>query len=185
MNAYTRSCSTKGNEAKAELKDHVKSLRNHIDKLAKKRYEDLYQINSPDMIFMFLPIEGSLIAAIQADPDLFQYAIERNVMITTSSTLFVSLKIVSDLWQRNKQYENAELIAEEAGKLHGQVMKFLEDMHSLGKGLDSAKNAFESAFKRLTTGRNNVVKVTARIEDLGAKVKPGADRQELLKKMAN
>ncbi|MEQ8628295.1 DNA recombination protein RmuC [Ekhidna sp.] len=185
LNAYTRFCSTEGSEGKEHLKEHVRNLKNHIDKLSKKRYEDLYQINSPDMILMFLPIEGSLVAAVQTDPDLFQYAIERNVMITTSSTLFVSLKIVSDLWQRNKQFENAELIAEEAGKLHGQVMKFLEDMHNLKKNLDNAQGAYDSAYKRLSTGRNNVVRVATRIEDLGAKVKPGADNKELLKKMAS
>lgn len=185
LNAYTRFCSTDGSESKAHLKDHVRDLKNHIDKLSKKRYEDLYQINCPDMILMFLPIEGSLVAAVQADPDLFQYAIERNVMITTSSTLFVSLKIVSDLWQRNKQFENAELIAEEAGKLHGQIMKFLEDMHNLKKNLDNAQGAYDSAYKRLSTGRNNVVRVATRIEDLGAKVKPGTDNQELLKKLAS
>jgi len=185
LNAYTRFCSSEGNEAKEYLKEHVRNIRNHVDKLSKKRYEDLYQINSPDMILMFLPIEGSLVAAVQSNPELFQYAIERNVMITTSSTLFVSLKIVSDLWQRNKQYENAEQIAEEAGKLHGQIMKFLEDMHGIEKSLDNAKVAYESAYKRLSTGRNNVVRVATRIEDLGAKVKPGTDNKELLKKLAS
>ena len=95
------------------------------------------------------------------------------------------VKIVSDLWQRNKQYENAELIAEEAGKLHGQVLKFLEDMHSIDKGLENAKDAYDSAYKRLSTGRSNVIRVATRIEDLGAKVKPGKDPKELLKKMAS
>lgn len=185
LNAYMRFCNSESTLAKEHLKEHVKSLKNHVDQLSRKRYEDLYQINSPDMILMFLPIEGSLIAAVQSDPDLFQYAIERNVMITTSSTLFVSLKIVSDLWQRNKQFENAELIAQEAGKLHGQIMKFLEDMYAIEKNLDNAKSSYESAYKRLTTGNNNMVRVATKIEDLGAKVKPGSEHKELLKKIAS
>ncbi len=185
LNAYNRYCSSQGDEAKPHLKDHVKNIKNHIDKLASKRYEDLYQINSPDMIFMFMPIEGSLITAIQGEPDLFHYAVERNVMITTASTLFVSMKIVSDLWQRNKQFENAELIAEEAGKLRDQVFRFLDDMQSIGKGLDNAKSAFESATKRLNSGRNNMVRVAEKIEELGAKVKPNDKSKVLLKKMAS
>ncbi|MEQ8925451.1 MAG: DNA recombination protein RmuC [Fulvivirga sp.] len=185
LNAYNRYCSNEDDLSKQHLKEHVKNIKNHIDKLVSKRYEDLYQINSPDMIFMFMPIEGSLITALQSEPELFQYAIEKNVMLTTSSTLFVSMKIVSDLWQRNKQFENAELIAEEAGKLRDQVIRFLDDMQSIGKGLDNAKNAFESASKRLNTGRNNMVRVAERIEDLGAKVKPNDKSKILLKKVAS
>ncbi len=185
LNAYNRFCSTQDEEAKQHLRDHVKNIKSHIDKLASKRYEDLYQINSPDMIFMFLPIEGSLITGIQSDPELFHYAIERNVMVTTASTLFVSMKIVSDLWQRNKQFENAELIAEEAGKLRDQVIRFLDDMQSIGKGLENAKVAFDSASKRLNSGRNNMVRVAERIEELGAKVKPNDNGKVVMKKLAS
>lgn len=185
LNAYNRSCATEGAEAQLHMKDHVQHLRKHIDTLARKRYEDLYQIDSPDMVLMFLPIEGSLISAVQFDPDLFHYAIDRNVMITTSSTLFVSLKLVADLWQKNKQFENATEIATEAGKLHGQVMKFLEDMGNIEKSLNNAKTAYDSAFKRLSTGNNNIVRVATRIEDLGAKVKPGQKSGDLMKKLAS
>ncbi len=184
LTAYNRYVSSTGMEADHAIKEHVQSLKNHIDTLAKKRYEDLHQINSPDMIFLFMPIEGGLICAVQENPELYTYALERNVMLTTTSTLFVSLRLVSDLWQRDKQYENAELIAKEAGKLHGQILKFMEEMTHIEKGLNDATQAYQNAKKRLSSGNNNVIRVATRIEDLGAKVKPNQKSAVVMKKIA-
>ncbi len=183
LNAYSDYCGADPEEAEVFLEQHRRSVKNHIDILAKKRYQDIHQINTPDMVFMFMPIEGSLIAALQDDQGLFQYAIERGVMLTTASTLFVSLRIVAELWLRNKQFENAEKIAEEAGKLHAQVLRFLQEMDNIEKGLATARDAYDTARKRLTSGNNNVLKLTTRIEDLGAKVKP--ESKGLVKKMAS
>ena len=158
------------------LKDHVSSIRKHIDTLHRKQYDKMYDINSPDIVFMFVPVEAGLMAALQSDPELSNYATNRKVMLVTNSTLFAMLSVVSQLWQRDKQFRNSEKIAEEAGKLHTQVIAFVRELEKVGKSLDNARDSYQNATSRLTSGNNNVVRLTQRIEQLGAKVKNRTDR---------
>jgi len=112
LNAYYEYCSSDEENGDEHLSDHVASIRKHIDTLHRKQYDKMYEINSPDIVFMFVPIEAGLMAALHSDPELSTYAIHRNIMLVTNSTLFAMLNMVSQLWQRNKQFENAERIAD-------------------------------------------------------------------------
>jgi DNA recombination protein RmuC len=164
------------------LKTHTANIRKHIDTLHKKRYDQMYNINSPELVFMFCPLEGGLISALQHDVELYEYAINKNIVLVTSSTLFATLSVVGQLWQRNKQYENATKIAEEAGKLHDQVEKFLGDMNEINKHIQKAQDYYDSAAKRLSTGRNNVIRLTQKIADMGGK---GREDGKLLEQFAD
>jgi len=132
LNAYYDYVSSDDDQCEAMLQDHIVGIRKHIDTLNRKQYDKMYNINSPDIVFMFVPIEAGLMAALQADPELSSYAIERNILLVTNSTLFAMLNVVSQLWQRDKQYENAEKIAEVAGKLHDQVLRFVGELRKIG-----------------------------------------------------
>lgn len=157
------------------IKSFSAGVRKHIDTLHKKRYDQMYGINSPEYVLMFMPVEPAFFLALEADPELYQYAMDRNVVLVTTSTLLALMSTVATIWQHDKQHQNATKIAEEAGKLQQQVYKFLGELNDLKNHIDGSAEAYENAVKRLTTGNNNVIKLTKKIEDLGATLKASTD----------
>jgi DNA recombination protein RmuC len=152
-------------------RQHVEGMRRHVKSLGDKNYQGGNEVDSPDFVAMFVPIEPAFSLAASLDPDLFLHAWERKVVIVTPSTLLALLMTVQNLWQRDKQTRNAIEIAEESGKLHDQFVQVLEALQTLGKHLKSAQDAFEQTGKRLTDGNGNVVKRIARLREMGAKTK--------------
>lgn len=151
------------------LDDHCRALRNHVQALGGKKYEQLLNINTPDFVLMFVPNEPAFNVAMGHDPDLFNYALSRNVVIVTTSTLLATLRTVSSLWRSENQKRNVLEIAEESGKLYDKFVGFVEDMEGIGKHLESTSKAYSGAMNKLTEGKGNLVGRTERLRKLGAK----------------
>lgn len=170
--AYERLMSAETDEEKLiNLKQHLISVKAHIDGLAGKNYQNLYQINSPDFVLLFMPIESSFSVTVQADNELFNYAWDRKVVIVSPTTLLATLRTIASIWKVDRQNKNVFEIAEEAGALYDKFVGFLEDMEKIGKYIDLTQKAHEDAFKKLQYGNGNLIGKVEKIKKLGAKTK--------------
>jgi DNA recombination protein RmuC len=155
------------------LREHATSVRRHIEELSRKDYPSLSELQSPDFVLMFIPVEPALHLALQQDGALFGDAFDRNVVLVSSSTLLITLRAVESVWRRQKQTLNALEIARQAGNLHDQFVLFAESLQEVGQRLDQARVSYDQAVARLSTGRGNLVRRTLELEKLGAR----AERQ--------
>ena len=155
-------------EALKHEKNHSIAIKNHINNLSSKNYHDLYQIESPDFVLMFIPIDTAFSSALRQDPTLFDYAFSKNVIIVTASTLLATLKTVETLWKNDKQNRYAQDIAAEAGKMYDKFVGFMDDMEKMGNQINTVKGTFEKSMNKLHTGSGNLVKRAEKIKELGA-----------------
>ncbi|MES2417634.1 MAG: DNA recombination protein RmuC [Bacteroidota bacterium] len=170
--AYERMMNSESEEEKVlNLKQHLLSIKSHIDGLAGKNYQNLYQINSPDFVVLFMPIESSFSVTVQADNELFNYAWDRRVVIVSPTTLLATLRTIASIWKVDRQNKNVFEIAEEAGALYDKFVGFLTDMEKIGKHLDLTQKAHDDAFKKLQFGSGNLIGKVEKIKKLGAKTK--------------
>ena len=170
LNAYQNMVNAEIEEdADISSKAHLLAVRNHVDTLSAKNYQDLYEMESPDFVLMFIPIDTAFSAALARDNHLYQYAFDKNVVIVTPSTLLATLKTVETMWRNDKQNRYALEIAGEAGKMYDKFVGFVDDMEKMGKQMDTAKNTYNSAIKKLSTGSGNLVGRAEKIKALGAK----------------
>ena len=154
------------------LKAHVDSLRRHIKDLASKNYQHLYQINSPDYLLLFVPIEPAFSLALQEDNALFSDALDRNIVIVTTSTLLATMRTVSYLWKQEKQKNNVIEIARQSGLLYDKFVGFIEDLKRVGLQLDNARDSYQDAINKLNDSKkygDTLVGRAERIKELGAK----------------
>ncbi len=151
------------------LKAHLVSVKKHIDELAGKSYQDF--VGKGDHVMMFVPNEAAYLAAMQADHELWKYAYDKKVLLLSPTNLIAALKLVADLWQRDKQTRNAVSIAEEAGKLHDKFADFVKDMEKIERLFDSAKSTHTEAMKKLKEGKGNLIDKVRKLKDMGAKTK--------------
>lgn len=156
-------------EARLALKQHLVSVKKHIDELAGKSYQDY--VGKGDHVMMFIPNEAAYLAAMQADHALWQYAYEKKVLLLSPTNLIAALKLVADLWQRDKQTRNAIDIAEEGGKLYDKFAGFVEDMEKIGKSLNTTAMAYTDAMKKLKTGNGNLIGRVEKLKVMGVKAK--------------
>ena len=152
-----------------QLEKHVKCIRDHIQDLGKKRYQDLYGINSPDFVLMYIPIEPAFLAAVSHDPGIFAEALEKNVVLITNSTLLATLRTVWSVWRLDIQNKNHQKIARRGGELYDKFCGFIDDMTELDKALKNGRNAWDEAFKKLSQGRGNLIWQVEELKSLGAK----------------
>jgi DNA recombination protein RmuC len=160
------------------LAAHCLSLKKHIDGLAAKNYHDLYRIESPDFVMMFVPIETAFSIALRKDAKLYTYAFEKNIVIVTPSTLLATLKTVETIWRNDKQHRNALQIATEAGKMYDKMVALVEDLQKIGQRLGQTQESYQEAMKKLYTGKGNLIRRTEKLKQLGAKANkslPGED----------
>lgn len=158
-------------QRKAFLKDHVDSVRNHMRDLSRKQYERLYQIDTPDYLLLFVPIEGALTAALSADPHLYLDAMDRNIVIVTSATLIATMRTVAFIWKQDKQQQSVQEIAKQSGLLYDKFVGFVEDMQRIGEKLDDAQAAYGGAMNKLKTSKkygDTLIGRAKRIKELGA-----------------
>jgi DNA recombination protein RmuC len=155
-------------ERAAELTRHVASIRTHIKTLASKEYHSA-TASQLDYVIMFIPIEGALAAALQAEPNLTAFAVENNVAIATPTTLMIALRTVANVWQVERRNRNAENIAMRAGRIYDKLVAFIEDMQSLGKRLNQARLCYDQAMGKLSSGRGNLVLQVDQLKSLGAR----------------
>ena len=170
--AYERMVSAEDEEEKLiYLKQHLLSIKNHIDGLSAKNYQHLYAINSPDFVLLFLPIEASFSITVQADTEIFNYAWNRKVVLVSPTTLLATLRTIASIWKVDRQNKNVFEIAEEAGALYDKFVGFLNDMEKIGKHIEQTQKAHDDAFKKLQYGSGNLIGKVEKIKKLGAKTK--------------
>jgi DNA recombination protein RmuC len=153
------------------LKDHINSLKKHVDQLSAKKYEDLYEMESPDFVLMFVPIETAFSAAINKDTSLYNNAFEKNIVIVTPSTLLATLRTIDSMWNNEKQQRNAIEIARQAGALYDKFEGFVSDLTKVGKKMDDAKTEYRGAMNKLVEGRGNIITSIEKLKKMGAKAK--------------
>lgn len=159
-------------ERDQHLKAHVSSLRSHVDQLSRTNYQTLYSINTPDYLLLFVPLEGALTVASQADPRLFTDALERNIVIVTTSSLLATLRTIAHLWKQEKQTKSVLEIARQSGLLYDKFVSFVEDLRSIGARLDNARTAYDDAMNKLTNASrpgDTLIGKAEKIKELGAR----------------
>jgi len=167
LTAYERYFNTEDQvERERFLKDHMKSITEHISGLSKKNYQNLYEINSPDYILMYMPLESALVLALKNDQKIVEDALERNIVFVTTSTLLATLKTVSYLWKHEKQKKNVSEIARQGGALYDKFVNFVSDLENIGDKLDIARSSYDSAMNKLVTGGKKGDTILGRIEKL-------------------
>jgi DNA recombination protein RmuC len=153
------------------IKRHLDSIKRHYMELSDKDYPNLYGINAPDHVLMFIPNEPSLMLALNEDKNLYINALEKNIVLVSASTLLATLSTVASIWKQEDQKRNALEIAKEGGLLYDKFEGFVQDLIKVGKSLKSSKDSYEDAMNKLTDGRGNIIKKIENLKDLGAKTK--------------
>lgn len=160
-------------DRKLFAKAHIESIRGHIGGLSSKKYHDLYKINSPDFVLLFVPIESSFSIAVQLDGELFNYAWDKKVVIVSPSTLLATLRTIASMWKQERQNRNVLEIARLSGDMYDKFVGFLGDMDSIGRNINQTQSAYNTALNKLSEGRGNLTTTAEKIKKLGAK----ADKQ--------
>ena len=153
------------------LKEHVLSLKRHVEQLGNKNYHDLYQIESPDFVLLFIPIEPAFAIALNEDSTLYNKAFDRNIVIVTPTTLLATLRTIDSMWSNQKQQENAFEIARQAGALYDKFEGFVADLLRIGNKIKDTKTEYESAMSKLVDGRGNLISSVEKLKKMGAKAK--------------
>jgi DNA recombination protein RmuC len=164
--AYEKYSSTTGEtEQKLALDLHIKAIKTHIDQLSAKQYESYAK--ALDFVIMFVPLEAAYIVALQADPQIWEYAYKKQVLLISSSNLIAALKMIKDLWIRDDQSKNALEIAERGGKLYDKLSNFVNSLEDVGKHLDKSQDSYNTAIKQLKTGKGNLLSQAEKLRTLG------------------
>ena len=172
LTAYEKYHSTDNSELKSsELKEFIANIKNHVNDLSSKNYEDLPEIRTLDYVLMFIPIEGAFMTAIETDRKLFSDAFQKSIVIVSPATLLVVLKTIQSIWRYEYQNRNSKEIADRAGKLYDKFCGFIETLKNIGKHIERADNEYHNAVKLLSQGRGNLVSQTETIKKLGLKTK--------------
>ena len=169
LTAYANYFNTKNSDEKKNLlKDHVKSVNNHVKSLSEKNYQNL-ELNQPDYILMFIANEPALGLALIEDSQIYDKALENNIIIVSTSTLLATLSTVAFMWKQDNQNKHALEIARQAGALYDKFCSFSDELIKVGSNIDSTKKTYSDAMKKLVDGKDNLVRKSERLRELGAK----------------
>jgi len=172
LSAYEKWVNEESELLKIEfLKEHVISIKRHVDQLGSKNYHDLYHMESPDFVLLFIPMEPAFAIALNEDPSLYTKAFDRNIVIVTPSTLLATLRTIDSMWTNQKQQENALEIARQAGALYDKFEGFVSDLVRIGNKIKDTKTEYESAMNKLVDGKGNLITSVERLKKMGAKAK--------------
>jgi DNA recombination protein RmuC len=185
LTAYERYTNEEDESQKNQhLKEHVNAVHRHVEQLGNKNYQDLYQMESPDFVLLFIPIESAFAVALNEDAALYNKAFEKNIVIVTPSTLLATLRTIDSMWANQKQQENALEIARQAGALYDKFEGFVGDLIKIGKKMDEAKIEYGAAMNKLTEGKGNLITSVEKLKKMGAKAKKSLP-ESVLKRAEN
>ena len=172
LTAYERLVDASSPELREKyLKEHLNSIRNHISELSNKNYLDIYQVQSLDFIMLFLPVEPAYMVAIKEDPEIWNYAYDRRILLISPTNLLAALKMIASLWRQEYQNKNALEIARQSGDLLDKFYALLSDLNDLGNRLKLTQKSYDDTINKLSEGKGNLIRRAQRIEELGAKTK--------------
>jgi DNA recombination protein RmuC len=181
LTAYLKYIETDDEKIKQEVKKElIKSLYTHIKGLGAKKYEDIEAVKTLDFVLMFIPIEGAFMLAASEDNHLFKTAFEHNIMLVSPSTLFVTLRTIENIWRYEHQNENALIIAKKAADLYDKFAAFVKDIENIGTHLKRTQASYDEAFKKLSSGKGNLLRRSEEFIELGVKPKKTIQTQQLL-----
>lgn len=167
--AYERYSSAETAEQQATFqKEHILSLRNHVKYLSERNYQDALQMNTPDFVLLFLPIEASFSVAVQNDVELFSYAWDRKIVIVSPTTLLATLRTISSIWKQENQTRNAQEIARLSKALYDKFIGFADDMNKVKINIDKASDSYNDALKKMKDGKGNILRTAEKIKELGS-----------------
>ena len=170
ITAYTRYMQADDDNTKtAELNSHVLSIKQHIQGLSAKNYQDLYGVGSIDFVLMFIPVEPAFLAAMRHAPDIYQEALKKNIVMVCPSTLLATVRTVAHLWRQEHQNRNAQEIARQCAMLYDKFVGFVEDLDKVGLRLEQAQTSYTDAVGKLKTGRGNLIRTAENVKKLGVK----------------
>ena len=182
LTAYERYINEDDNDLKTSyLKDHVSAIKRHVEDLGSKNYQDLYQIESPDFVLLFIPIEPAFALALNEDTTMYNRAFEKNIVIVTPSTLLATLRTIDSMWANQKQQDNALEIARQAGALYDKFEGFLADLIKIGKKIDESKIEYSGAMNKLVEGNGNIIVSIEKLKKMGAKAKKSLPENIILR----
>ncbi len=153
------------------LKNHLIAIRRHVDQLSAKNYQDLYAIDSPDFVLLFIPIEPAFAIALNEDSKLYNQAFEKNIVIVTPTTLLATLRTIDTMWNNEKQQRNAIEIARQAGALYDKFEGFVKDLTGIGKKINDTQREYDAAMNKLIDGKGNIITSIEKLKKMGAKAK--------------
>ncbi|WP_406683126.1 DNA recombination protein RmuC [Seonamhaeicola sp. MEBiC1930] len=168
---YERLVNAEDDDKDKFLKAHTNSVKKHVEQLSAKNYQDLYDIESPDFVLMFIPIEPAFAVVVNEDNSIYNKAFERNIVIVTPSTLLATLRTIDSMWNNEKQQRNAMEIARQAGALYDKFEGLVKDLTGVGKRIDDAKKDYSAAMNKLVDGRGNLITSVEKLKKMGAKAK--------------
>ncbi|WP_025741650.1 DNA recombination protein RmuC [Aquimarina pacifica] len=172
LTAYERFINEEDDVLKSNyLKEHITSLKRHVDQLSEKNYQDIYDIESPDFVLLFVPIEPAFAIAINEDNKLYNQAFEKNIVIVTPATLLATLRTIDTMWNNEKQQRNAIEIARQAGALYDKFEGLVKDLTGIGKKIDDTKKDYSAAMNKLVEGKGNLIISVEKLKKMGAKAK--------------
>jgi len=166
-------------QKQAYLKNHIKSMKEHIKGLADKKYEDLEGVNSLDFIFMFIPIEGALLLALENDVNLYDEAFKQKIILVSPTTLLVALRAVENTWRYERQAQNISDVYKRAEELYKKFVGFIDDLKKVDKGLETARTNYDEAFKKLSGGRGNLISQVTMLKKVSS-IKPKKELDSVL-----
>ena len=185
LTAYEKYINEEDDNLKAGfLKEHIQSIKRHVEQLGDKNYHDLYQIESPDFVLLFIPMEPAFALALNDDTTLYNKAFEKNIVIVTPSTLLATLRTIDSMWTNQKQQENAFEIARQAGALYDKFEGFVADLIKIGKKIDESKVEYGAAMNKLVDGKGNLIVSVEKLKKMGAKAKKALP-ENVLKRAEN
>lgn len=158
-------------EKKTALKSHLLSVKNHINDLASKNYQDIDEIKTLDFIILFMPIEPAYLLAIKNEPQLWTYAYEKRILLISPTNLIAVLKMIESLWKQEYQNRNVVEIARQGGSLYDDFVRLSENLIKLGKKMDEASGHYKDTMKKISEGRGNLIGRVEKLKSLGVKVK--------------
>ena len=172
LTAYERYVNDDDDHSKElHLKEHVNAVKRHVEQLSEKNYQDLYHMESPDFVLLFIPIESAFAVALNEDTSIYNKAFEKNIVIVTPTTLLATLRTIDSMWANQKQQENALEIARQAGALYDKFEGFVLDLVKIGKKMDEAKVEYQGAMNKLVDGKGNLITSVEKLKKMGAKAK--------------